>query len=489
MNKTVAAVTIQESSSELEGNKAGSDFNYLSKGNWSHTKKALESYLMTQGVRPQSYTAELIMFMERSFQGKYRKNERCHYQRITPWPNRVGDSLSEKLTRCKDKETFKNRFQTIGATAKLRREHFDNGVISPKDFQGRLYLRLIDTQRNNVMWFFRNDDFVDAFIGAALNYYSEKMLGLKKIPAAPMGNPGVGPGGKPELIYLENPKSLLTIKESELQTEKNKKKVSLTLVHSSLTGKSHLHSPGEENLISNSGMKASSGDAPHSWGGAKPVKPNQNVGRIIYGQWRGSVLAHHPELCISEKPTGQEIGQAKAFYEKYMEFFPTTPFADFINHVVERWIGATKALNSDGVWQTFGRYPEIRDLLLHASKILSWYRLNAFPKKTDTTKGGALSDAAPPDIPPETKENPVPPVPFAGCSRVTEAGRTFIKHEPESLEYQFVSFESLGMKFGGGISKVLWEKLKTLSKNIAASELRINELRELPADEFQKYCC
>ena len=71
-------------------------------------------------------------------------------------------------------------------------------------------------------------------------------------------------------------------------------------------------------------------------------------------------------------------------------------------------------------------------------------------------------------------------------------GRTFNGQEVESLEYH------LGFRWEGrgGIDKryntlklVFWELLRKHSLDLAASEARIEELKQIPEDEYEKYCC
>lgn len=214
------------------------NFPHVSDGNFTYTQQAIEAYLLSLGIPRHSYTAELIMFMERSFKGKYLVGERSHYQRImasASW--KKADSLSEKLTRCKDKETFKNRFDRIGTTAILRREHFIRYEIRHLDFKERMYLRLVDTKHNNLSSFYRNDGVVDAFIAAAICFYREKQKTRKtKTEITLKGKPELVVPGKPDVAYLENPKPLLNTGLTERITKKNKGN-SLTLVYPAPFGK------------------------------------------------------------------------------------------------------------------------------------------------------------------------------------------------------------------------------------------------------------
>jgi len=222
-----------------------SNFSHVSNGNYEDTQKAIEAYLITLGILRHSHTAELIMLMEKSFKGKYMKRERSHYQRIMPSANwREGDTLSEKLTRCTDKETFKRRFGRIGTSAILKREHFHDFEIRNLDFKGKIYLRLTDTTKNNLSHFYRNDALVDEFIASAIAFYREEIKrGKHKTRTAIAGKPEVVGDGKPEVIYLENPKPLLNTEVESKSLSVKHKGTSLTLVHSCPTGKNKKPTP------------------------------------------------------------------------------------------------------------------------------------------------------------------------------------------------------------------------------------------------------
>lgn len=368
-----------------------SDFGHVSHGNFKGTQKAIESFLVSKDVPRHSFTAELIMFLERSFAGKYMKGERSHYQRIMAsdkW--REDDTLSEKLTRCKDKETFKKRFDRIGTTAILRRSNFqDNKIkVSDSDFKERMYLRLIDTEQNNISCFYRNDVVVDAFIKSAIAFYREETKARKyKTRSALKRKPEVVGVGKPEVVYLENPKPLLYTKDlQERGSGKNKGNL-LRLVHSSTTEKNqHIPRKGIEDKES-SGFGFDDQSIAEECGlgpASNVVKADTEVaqhitsaklysGIEVFNLWRNSVLAEHPEECISATPTGVLRGQAANFNKSFNEFFTTDSIADFFYHLTKHWNSAIKEFKCRKLFG-YGEYPEIPWLLKNSNHALTWYK-------------------------------------------------------------------------------------------------------------------
>ena len=472
-------------------------FNHLSRGNFADTQKALEAFLSSQGVPRQSYVAELILFMERSFAGKYRNGERFHYQRIMPSKSwREGDSLAEKLTRCKDKETFKKRFDRIGNTGILKRGHFNKFEISNLDFAGKMYLRLIDTNRGNVSLFFRNDQLADAFVKSAIAFYREELKNEKyKIRGSLTGIAERGGGGNPEVVYLENPNPLLNTRfESENLSRKNKG-TTLTLVHTSPNGTNNQNPPGKDRK----GVEDSDADHDHqlipeeygllsenkeiepNFGGHKVITSEKSLsGLQIFKLWRSSVLAKHPELCISDIPTNKLLKIAMDFNKRFREFFPDEPITNLFDRLTEHWITVSKCLKENGVWQILGKYPELPNLLKQSNHVLSWYKSQISGPKEKKASGIAPS-----------KMQPTHPVPFIGCINETAPGRTFVKGISESLEYLIARLEN-DEEFGelGQITIATnYEKLEKLSMDMAASIARIEALKALPRDEVDQYCC
>lgn len=478
-----------------------SDFGHVSHGNFKGTQKAIESFLVSKEEHRQGHVAELIMFMERSFAGKYMKGERFHYQRIMAsdkW--RKGDTLSEKLTRCKDKETFKKRFDRIGTTAILRRSNFhDNEIkISESDFKERMYLRLIDTEQNNISMFYRNDAVVDAFIKSAIAYYREKTKAEKyKTRSALARKPAVVGGGKPEVVYLENPKPLLYTKDlQERGSGKNKGNL-LRLVHSSTTEKNqHLPRNGLEDKEA-SGFGFDDKQAAIAVGLIPDTKENDGAlqhtssakslsGFEVFKLWRKSVLAKHPDEFISEEPTGKLIGQAAIFFKRFNEFYPVDSIADFFDHLAENWVTACKDYKDRGIWQKLGKYPEISNLLEHSNHILTSYMQQ---------KQECSNKAIP--VPEIEHFIPNPPRPYKGCDLVLSNGCTPSQYEM-SLEYLIATHILIRIRLNRGKNYVsdgenyenkFRGEVKESTIDILASEARILELTLMPESEFIKYCC
>ncbi len=370
------------------------NFKHVTDGSFAYTQLAIEAYLVSQGSQKNSYVAELIMFMERSFAGKNVKGQRSHYQHIMPckgWSK--GDTLSEKLTRCKDKETFKGRFDRIGTTAILTRDHFEDYEISNLDFNGRWYFRLIDTNSNNLSWFYRNDAAVEAFIKQALSFYSAQLKAKRRARKPAVLGTGkaeeVNPS-KPAMVYLQNPKPLLTkgINKEETKTTQN----SLKLVHSSSTGEKQIPIPisssvgikdiktsdfgfGPEPKTSHSGFSyPNKSKMPKPGGAMHDTSVKGTSGLDVYLTWRKSVLAKHPEIFITGNPSKKLVGQANFFYQTFSEFSQDIPIADFFGHLMKKWDSAREYLDEAEVWQKPGDYPEISFLVTHSDKILSWYK-------------------------------------------------------------------------------------------------------------------
>jgi hypothetical protein len=468
-----------------------SNFSHVSNGNYEDTRKALEAYLKSLGVPPHTHTAELIMVMERSFKGKYMKGERSHYQQIMPsasWCK--DDTLSEKLTRCKDKETFKRRFDSIGTTAILRREHFTNHEIINLDFKENLYLRLIDTNHKNLLRFYRNDAVVDEFIASAIDFYREEMKkGKRKTRTAIAGKPEVLGAGKPEVTYLENPKPLL-IKRIKKEAKKNKG-TSLTLVPTSPTGKNKKPTPEgiEERKTSEFGIDdyriaeecglLAPNIAQASSRAQHRTSTNNASGVEIHRLWRNSVLARNPDIFITASPSKPLIVQAQDFCKKFVEFFEAAELSEFFDNVSANWRDACNYLKEEGVWQKLGNYPEIPALLPHSDKILSWYKLN---------KASRTRQNKPVPQPIAKIENVTcPSAPYRGCKRITALGRTFNGKDEESLEYHIAY--SLLSKWSVKLIDFYRTQLKKYSIDLTASETRINVLCELLEEEFDEYCC
>lgn len=470
---------------------------HVSDGNFIYTQRAIEAYLVSQGIYRHSYTAELIMFMERSFKGKYLRGERSHYQRIMPSASwNKGDSLSEKLTRCKDKETFKNRFDRIGTTAILRREHFIRYEISNLDFKGRMYLRLVDTKRNNLSTFYRNDGVVDAFISAAISFLQdEQRTGKTKAEIATEGKPELVWPGKPDVAYLKNPKPLLNTELTERITKKNKGN-SLTLVYPSYVGKI-LYPPQERIKEAASSAPEISNIQALELCGLLPIdKINQNnskrrkatvadhySGVEVFTLWRKAIVANNPELCIATRPTAAQNKQVINLHQLFAEYFPEDEISDFFVTMTRSWPAVCKELKVMGVWQNLGPYPEIAILLKNSDKILTWYKAkrDKSHEQKGLTRVANLNQHAP-------VKKTVPLVPYRGCNQSTAKGRTFNNKLPESLEYQIAysrRFPESKMEFDS--FRLVFLQNRTIDAE--ASEARIVELCNMSADEFDAYCC
>lgn len=478
---------------------AANNFKHLSRGNYSETETAIEFFLSARkGIRPQSHVAELIMFMERSFKGKYMNGERSHYQRVMPTKSwRKGDSLSEKLTRCKDKETFKSRFDRIGTTAILNCEHFNNYQIVNLDFKGGLYLRLIDTRRGNRSHFFRNDLVVEAFIEAALDFWKthQKIKRREKTGGFSIGNPDMANPTNPEVTYLENPKPLLYSEVESSKSSRRNNRTSLTLVHSSDTqeknqdtfrGREEVDVPcdiedaEEVNIPELVGLAAS--NAPNGRRAHPETNKQPHGGAEVFKLWRASVLGRHPKNLITEKPPAKLLGQAAAFHKRFCEFFPASSLAHFFDYLLKNWISAAKQLKEAGAWQTSGDYPELPFLLEISDKVLTWYKLEIelnerIGKESLRTRcppsSGAQKPATPAHIP---------------APNTTAPGRTFKGQCKESLEYQIAHLSKSNYKWSTDLLAADRMELQKLSIDKTASESRIAELLALSAEELEKCC-
>lgn len=469
-------------------------FEYLRGYNFDLVEEALNGYLTSEGFLPHSHSAELIMFMERSFYGKYKLGEKSHYQHILPCNSvREGDSLSEKLTRCKDKETFPRRFLPFGATTILRRHHFDKFEIGNFDFDGKLYLRLIDTKRNNRSWFFRNDSAVKSLMRLARDYYKPELSGKNgKSRNASLTKPEVIIIRKPELVALEIPSPLLNRDGQEKETRKAKQS-SLTLVHSSTIGKNQKPTPGktttsydgstdtDEWIAEQCGISTINGKSADK---EKRSAPSHS-GIETFNLWRTSVLVTHPSECITESPTKVLIGEAAKLDKRFREFYPEAPIADFFAELTTRWGTVCKELKDRGVWQNLGPYPEIPSLHQHSNHVLSWYKnvVSQSKSKQQGLQQSPVPGATIPEI----------AAPLVGCPRVTAEGRTFNRNEVESLEYQ-IAYRShfYPEKHRMGVLSMLSCNIQMLVKqslNMAASNARIEQLKQIPPDELDRYCC
>lgn len=475
------------------------NFKHLSRGNYSETKIAIEFFLSAKnGIRPQSHVAELIMFMEHSFKGKYMNGERSHYQRVMPTKSwRKGDTLSEKLTRCKDKETFKSRFDRIGTTAVLRCEHLNNYQIESLDFKGGLYLRLIDTRRGNISRFHRNDLVVEAFIESALDFWKthQKIKRREKSGVFSIGKPDMANPTNPEVTYLENPKPLLYSEVESSNSSKRNNRTSLTLVHSADTqeknqnpfrGREEMDVPcdiedaEEANIPELIGLTASNAS------NGRRTHPETNIqshsGAAVFKLWRTSVLGRHPEKIITAKPSAKLLGQSAAFYKRFCEFFPASSLSHFFDYLSENWISAAKELKAAGVWKISGDYPELPFLLEISDKALSLYKLEIeLNKRRD--KEGARTRCSPSAGVQKTVTSA-----RISARNTTAPGRTFNGQCEESVEYQIAAFSKSNDEWSAGMVKSNRVVLQRLSIDLIASEARITELLALPDEELEKCC-
>jgi hypothetical protein len=476
------------------------DFRHVSDGNWPYTLKALEAYLASQGVPRHTYTAQLIMVMERSFYGKYRKGERSHYQRIMPdgkW--RKGDTLSEKLTRSKDKETFKERFDRVGTTATLSRQHFDNYQIRNLDFKERAYLRLIDTNNGNVSIFFRNDAVADAFIKSALAFHREQ-LKVKRYKTLSVS------AGKPAVVYLENPKPLLYTEGVQERAGRNKN-ILLTLVQPTYgKNKPQNQTPNptdketegsgfgfsDQQVMESVGLCDSGTEQYKSVSRPRSAKPSNGAGTGagVFKLWHESVAPKHPEELISAIPTPRDTHVAATICQKFNEFFPTEHVSDFFECLAANWKKART--ESFPKWQlkNFGPYPTLSQLLSNWNPLLTWYKneRNRVAKVAEAARVSQerLQQQSQVEV---RKSTPRPLAPFIGCELITASGRTFRQPCVESLEYQIAFDIDIGSRYGMSLRHTLKQLLKDRSIDMAASEARIEELRKMPPEEAEKYCC
>jgi len=490
------------------GKVTKSDFSHVPNGNFTGTHNAIEAFLVSKGVPKQSYTAELIMFMERSFSGKYRKGERSHYQQIMPsatW--RKGDTLSEKLTRCKDKETFKSRFDRIGTTAILKREHFDNREISSLDFRGRMYLRLKDTKRDNLSLFYRNDELVDDFIKSAIAFHQDQLRGKKYITRRALsGKAEVVEVRKPEMVCLENPKPLLyTEVDSRRHSGKNKGN-SLRLVHSSPDGRNQnqpwkgvidKETSGlgdyEKQIAIEAGILP---DTDNNNGLVQHISSvNSYSGEDVFNLWHRAVSVEHPDKCISANPRGKQTGQATTFYKRFNEFFPTTSIADFFDHLAKNWSGAHKYLTKAMCWG-HGGYPELPWLVMdrNCDHVLTWYReeMKSAAKEVKW-KREVQERSSEQTLPPQesTKSSGVS-VSHRTADRTPPTGRTIRSGAKLSLEHDIAWSVRQGRSAPGPkhalrdrmLEIALRKQLQALSSDVAASDARIEELLAMTDDEF-----
>lgn len=474
-------------------------FKHLSRGNYSETEIAIKFFLSAKkGIRPQSHVAELIMFMERSFKGKYMNGERSHYQRVMPTKSwRKGDTLSEKLTRCKDKETFKSRFDRIGTTAILSCEHFNNFQIENLDFKGGLYLRLIDTRRGSISRFFRNDLVVEAFIEAALDFWKthQKIKRREKTGGFFIGNPDMANPTNPEVTYLENPKPLLYSEVESSKSSRRNNRTSLTLVHSSDTqeknqdtfrGREEVDVPcdiedaEEVNIPELVGLAAS--NAPNGRRAHPEANKQPHGGAAVFKLWRTSVLGRHPKKIITEKPPAKLLGQAAAFYKRFCEFLPASSLAHFFDYLLENWTSAAKRLKEAGVWQTSGDYPELPFLLEISDKALTWYKLEIELNKR--LEKESIRSRCPPSTGAQKTANPA----RIPARKTTAPGRTFKGQCEESLEHQIAYLSRSNNNWDADLLNAYRMELQKLSIDQTASEFRITELLALSEEELKKCC-
>jgi hypothetical protein len=468
-------------------------FDHLSEGCFNGTQRALKDYLKSKGVPAQSYTAELIMFMERSFKGKYLKNERSHHQRIMRGRGRwrEGDTLSEKLTRCTDKETFKARFDRIGTTAILSRGHFEEYEVANLDFKGRLYLRLIDTNRKNLSIFYRNDGVVEEFFRTVHVFCDNQLQAAadvrwrtgKKAEVVDEAKAEVSIPTKPAVLHLENPKPLLT--RDLIKEEAEARRGHLTLIYSS-SGEKKKEKRVEmgprpiRKARTNDRSSSCSGLGAGSLGAA----PATNTpGLEVFQLWRAAVMSHDPSVCITKSHTSAQLRSAALLKQKFDEFLPGQPLPEFFQYLTSNWPQAKKSLECMGVWKALGDYPELPLLVEESDKVLTLYKREFQRAAKLNTKRAVIA-------PPAQKQSQVPPPiqpPYIGCERATAAGRTFRGVESESLEYQIVAHSR--SKFGAELANIAEELLEQFSIDLPASRARIQELCKLPEHEFEKYCC
>lgn len=441
-----------------------STFKVVKRDDWSH--KALEALLKSHNHSRHCYLAELIILMERYFLGKYLNGQRSHYQQIMPskrW--KPGESLSEKLTRCKDKETFNARFSRIGVTEILRRGHFEDFQIKNVDFKGKLYLRLIDTTRKNVSWFYRNDSAVEAFIDAAHDFYAEQLQSKRagrKPEVWSRGKAEVMGLRKPEVEDVENPNSLLS---SELTIgETNKQRTGLAIIHSS---------PEENQRIERRPTARKE----------KSELIEGTTGWQVFRLWRDTLMARDKDRCISAQPTRAQLRDAALLAERFDEYFPDVALAQFLSDATDRWGGLQRWLRDQGgVWQTLGEYPELQQLALFSDKFLTWFKRERAQE--------AQSMTMKPEIRKKTEYSPPSPEilpPYIGCKPVTTVGRTFQRGAEESLEYQIAAYPR--SRWLCKVVPAMERLLQTHSIDLNASQDRIQELKQLPDDEIDQYCC
>ncbi len=455
------------------------NFKHVTDGNFADTQRAIEAYLVSQGVQKNSYVAELIMFMERSFAGKNLKGQRSHYQHIMPCKNWMkGDTLSEKLIRCKDKETFKSRFDRIGTTAKLTRDNFEHREIVNLDFKGHLYLRLIDTNRNNLSRFYRNDSAAEAFIEQALSFYRAQLKAERRARKPEVLGTGkaeaVNPS-KPAMAYLQNPKPLLTeaVNKHSTKTAEN----SLKLVHSFSTGEQPIPKPkpipeGIKDIkTSDFGFDAEVMPLPL-------VSSTELTGVDVYLTWRKSVLAIHPEEHITQHPTKALIGQFANFHELLTEAIPGASTANFFDHLTKEWFRASHYLKNAGGYG-FGYYPEMPALLRHSNHVLTWYERE---KRSRTeSKISPLLTTLPK---PETTLQ-IETVPMSASASVVVPGRTFTPGRPQTLEYWIAYFLKNPGPWSADSVVAYRIALKKFSADLTASEDRIEELCRMTPEELE----
>jgi|ERR1035437_751568 hypothetical protein len=379
--------------------------------NWNYTLQALEEYLQEVGFRgrklvKQRKIASVIMFMERSFKGKYLLNDPVHWQFINPPKTsdvyREGDMLSEKLERCSRPTSFKKKFDCIGHTDKFAKRHFEG---TPLDFEGAMYLCMRDTNDNNKSWFYRNDKVVAEFIESALKYKKESVSSL----AEKVSNRSVR---KCQVAFVESVSSLLT---TDTIQEDNKK-----TVHSKpsvcdikpTAGISDNHTENQECSIQNSASNCNSkgnekmGKSKDKYKGitASKIVDSLNVevkefsdyaitkdefgARVITGQnlysiWKDAIMANdlkgvfvvHPTIAKASKDHANLEDIFLTFTTKYSEDM----FPDFLNTVMKEWSSLATHLKDTKAWDTKDMaYPDIGIFKYLLPKVLMWYasRLN-----------------------------------------------------------------------------------------------------------------
>ena len=493
-------------------------FNHVS--NWEYSRIAIDDYLASKGFPKQLHVAEVILFMERSFKGKYLQKERSHFQFVTPpkqfTPSRrKGDSLSEKIPFCKHKDSFNKKFSIVGHTEVIRQNHFNERDLN---FEGKMYLRMIDTNDGNVSWFYRNDEIAHKFIQDALRFKADYMERSGKT----IWSGGSELYGVVGVDYMESLLDTNTLQEYPKKTLIAKPKKERKTFYFSVEKTDVIDTTNFEGNCKIMNQTTPTKKLPKSAGKGKTpftsvdamkfattemkafsdyfVKAKAYSDPVINGTglykiWKDAVASNDLGSLFEKdisKTSKDYISIEKAF-ETFTQGYPAEEFPIFMDTIMREWSSVKKYLVSVG-WdeKKLGPFPDIGFLRYNLPKLDIWYKeykkdqqlRDDIANQKAALKAQELQKAT--TIPPNSSlQNGEPIVQYAKVVNKFEkssVGYTYISHghryNPNGTENRTYEQDYVDARQEGDLYKanMIMEVLDKKSLNIDESKKRIASL-------------